>query len=93
MNSAIVKTLSLFVNEYLLHCTPQSDKIVRPEYIEHQLAHTARDPTGRAYNRTAHLEERKKMMQQWGDYLDGLKTARRGLVIQASFFLAYRYSL
>jgi hypothetical protein len=53
MNSAIVKTLSLFVNEYLLHCMPQSDKIVRPEYMEHQPAHTMRDPTGRAYNRTA----------------------------------------
>ncbi|MES2616035.1 MAG: integrase arm-type DNA-binding domain-containing protein [Bdellovibrionota bacterium] len=46
---------------------------VRPDFIEHQLAHAVRDPNGRAYNRTAHLEERKKMMQQWADYLDGLK--------------------
>ncbi len=46
---------------------------VRPEYIEHQLAHAVRDPNGRAYNRTTHLEERKKMMQLWSDYLDGLK--------------------
>ena len=46
---------------------------VRPDYIEHQLAHAVRDPNGRAYNRTAHLGERKKMMQQWADYLDGLK--------------------
>jgi len=46
---------------------------VRPDYIEHQLAHAVRDPNGRAYNRTAHLEERRKMMQQWADYLDGLK--------------------
>ncbi len=45
---------------------------VRPDYIEHQLAHAVRDPNGRAYNRTAHLEERRKMMQQWADYLDGL---------------------
>ncbi len=52
---------------------------VRVEYIEHQLAHTVRDPNGRAYNRTAHLEERKKMMQQWGDYLDGLKTGAQVL--------------
>jgi integrase len=52
---------------------------VRVEYIEHQLAHTVRDPNGRAYNRTAHLEERKKMMQQWGDYLDGLKTGAKVL--------------
>lgn len=45
----------------------------RPDYIEHQLAHSVRDPNGRAYNRTAHLPERKKMMQRWADYLDGLK--------------------
>lgn len=46
---------------------------VRPDIIEHQLAHAVRDPNGRAYNRTAHLSERKKMMQDWADYLDGLK--------------------
>jgi len=46
----------------------------RPDFIEHQLAHAVRDPNGRAYNRTAHLAERRKMMQQWADYLDKLKT-------------------
>jgi integrase len=46
---------------------------VRPDFIEHQLAHAVRDPNGRAYNRTAHLPERKKMMQDWADYLDKLK--------------------
>ena len=46
---------------------------VRPDLIEHQLAHAVRDPNGRAYNRTAHLPERRKMMQQWADYLDKLK--------------------
>ena len=45
----------------------------RPDYIEHQLAHAVRDPLGRAYNRTAHLLERRKMMQAWADYLDGLR--------------------
>ncbi len=50
---------------------------VRPEFIEHQLAHAVRDPNGRAYNRTAHLNERKKMMQQWSDYLDGLKAGAK----------------
>jgi len=45
---------------------------VRPDYIEHQLAHAVRDPNGRAYNRTSHLPERKKMMQDWADYLDKL---------------------
>lgn len=42
----------------------------RPDYIEHQLAHAVRDPNGRAYNRTSHLAERRKMMQAWADYLD-----------------------
>jgi len=46
---------------------------IRPDFIEHQLAHAVRDPNGRAYNRTAHLEERRKMMQKWADYLDELK--------------------
>jgi integrase len=45
----------------------------RPDLIEHQLAHAVKDPNGRAYNRTAHLAERRKMMQAWADYLDGLK--------------------
>jgi integrase len=46
---------------------------VRVDFIEHQLAHAVRDPNGRAYNRTAHLNERHAMMQIWADYLDGLK--------------------
>lgn len=46
---------------------------VRPDLIEHQLAHAVRDPNGRAYNRTAHLQERRKMMQKWADYIDSLK--------------------
>lgn len=49
----------------------------RPDFIEHQLAHAVRDPNGRAYNRTAHLAERRKMMQAWSNYLDGL---RQGVV-------------
>jgi len=52
---------------------------VRPEYIEHQLAHSVRDPNGRAYNRTAHLDERKKMMSLWADYLDGLRAGAKVL--------------
>ncbi|HGC5726846.1 TPA: tyrosine-type recombinase/integrase [Legionella pneumophila] len=47
---------------------------VRPDFIEHQLGHAVRDPLGRAYNRTKHLAERKKMMQDWADYLDELKS-------------------
>lgn len=45
----------------------------RPDFIEHQLAHAVRDPNGRAYNRTAHLDARRHMMQAWADYLDEIK--------------------
>ncbi|HEV7270712.1 tyrosine-type recombinase/integrase [Pseudoxanthomonas sp.] len=45
----------------------------RPDYIEQQLAHAVRDPNGRAYNRTAHLPERRKMMASWADHLDSLR--------------------
>lgn len=50
---------------------------VRPEYIEHQLAHAVRDANGRAYNRTSHLKDRCAMMQLWADYLDGLKVGAK----------------
>src|SRR5262249_7933625 len=47
----------------------------RPDYIEQQLAHTVRDPLGRAYNRTAYFAERRKMMQAWADYLETLRAS------------------
>lgn len=56
---------------------------VRPDFIEHQLAHAVRDPNGRAYNRTAHLAERRKMMQLWSDYLDKLKSGAEIIPLRA----------
>ncbi len=53
----------------------------RPDLIEHQLAHAVRDPNGRAYNRTSHLPERRKMMQAWADYLDGLRADISGTIV------------
>ena len=42
---------------------------VRPEVIEHQLAHRVPDALGSAYNRTQFLSERHKLMQVWADWL------------------------
>ncbi|MFC6842080.1 tyrosine-type recombinase/integrase [Xanthomonas theicola] len=53
----------------------------RPDLIEHQLAHAVRDPNGRAYNRTSHLPERRKMMQAWADYLDVLGADKGNVVV------------
>lgn len=47
----------------------------RVDWIEHQLAHAVKDANGRAYNRTAHLAGRTKMMQGWADYLERLRSA------------------
>ena len=52
----------------------------RIDWIEHQLARAVKDPTGTAYNRTAHLEGRRQMMQGWADYLDHLRDVSLGLV-------------
>ena len=56
----------------------------RPDFIEHQLAHAVRDPNGRAYNRTAHLAERRKMMQDWADYLGKIKAGVKFIPIHQS---------
>lgn len=57
----------------------------RPDYIEHQLAQAVCDPNGRAYNRTTHLPERRKMMQGWADYLESLKTGGNVIAIKAKY--------
>lgn len=41
--------------------------------IERQLAHAEGDEVRAAYNYAQYLPERRKMMQAWADYLDGLK--------------------
>lgn len=43
-----------------------------PDVIEAQLAHKAAGPLGEAYNRAQHLTKRKKMMQQWANYIDSV---------------------
>lgn len=44
----------------------------RPDVIERQLAHAEKNAVRAAYHRSQYLEERKVMMQQWGDHLDTL---------------------
>ncbi len=44
----------------------------RPDVIERQLAHSERNTVRAAYNHAQYLPERRKMMQWWADYLDGV---------------------
>ena len=57
---------------------------VKPEVIEHQLAHKVPDALGTAYNRTKFLKERKAMMQLWADYLDKLKAGAEVIPLRES---------
>jgi len=43
------------------------------DVIEIQLAHIERNAIRAAYNYAQYLPERRRMMQHWADYLDGLK--------------------
>jgi hypothetical protein len=43
------------------------------KYAEMQLAHVVPDFNGTAYNRTEFEDDRVRMMQEWADYLDGLR--------------------
>ncbi|MGD9947675.1 MAG: tyrosine-type recombinase/integrase [Desulfobulbus sp.] len=43
------------------------------DVIERQLAHKERNSVKAAYNYAQHLQERRKMMQAWADYLDALE--------------------
>jgi integrase len=43
-----------------------------PDVIELQLAHLVGSKVRRAYNRAEHLNERRKMMQWWSDYIESL---------------------
>ncbi|WP_175725594.1 tyrosine-type recombinase/integrase [Burkholderia ambifaria] len=56
---------------------------VKPEVIEHQLAHRVPDNLGTAYNRTKFLKERRMMMQQWADYLDQVKQGAQVMPLPA----------
>jgi integrase len=58
----------------------------RTDWIEQQTGHTVKDANGAAYNRTRYLEQRKDMIQHWGDYLDELKhQTLSGNVITGTF--------
>jgi integrase len=52
-----------------------------PDLIELQLAHAERNKVRAAYNRAQRLPERRKMMQAWADYLEGLRNGTSGNVV------------
>ena len=52
--------------------------------IERQLAHAERNSVRAAYNYAEFMPERKKMMQSWADYLDGIKAGALIIPLRAT---------
>jgi integrase len=67
-----------------LAMTTIQEKLKYPhDVVDRQLAHAPRNKVDAAYDRTKYLDERRKMMQEWADYLD--TTANGGKVIVGKF--------
>jgi integrase len=52
------------------------------QHIEAQLNHVDRNETRACYNRAKYLEQRRKMLEAWADYLDGLKSGAKVIPIR-----------
>lgn len=65
-----------------LASTLLNEKGYAPDVIERQLAHEDQDKIRSAYNRAEYLLERKKMMQEYADLLEGMKENNRNNIIK-----------
>jgi integrase len=68
-----------------LASTILNEKNYPPDVIERQLAHEDGDKIRAAYNRAEYLLERKKMMQEYADYLDNIQKKVGKNVTQTTF--------
>lgn len=58
-----------------LASTILNEKGYSPDVIERQLSHDEKDKVRSAYNRAEYLLERKKMMQDYADLIDGIRNS------------------
>ena len=65
-----------------LASTILNEKGYPPDVIERQLAHQDDDKIRAAYNRAEHLLERKKMMQEYADWLEALTISEGNKVLK-----------
>ena len=61
----------------------RSSSSVNPDVIEAQLAHGKSGPLGDAYDRAEFMAQRRTMMAQWTDYLEGLRRGQSELARDA----------
>ena len=60
------------------------EKGYKTELVERQLSHGDRNAMRAAYNFAEYLPERRRMMQDWADYLDGLARGAKVVNIRAA---------
>lgn len=54
------------------------------DVIEAQLAHGKAGPLGTAYDRAEYMAQRRRMMTEWADYLDRLRTGAEVILLRES---------
>jgi integrase len=67
-----------------LASTNLNEQGYHPDLIELQLSHAERNKVRAAYNKAQRLPERRKMMQSWADYLDGLRAGANVVPLRKS---------
>lgn len=71
---ALMRAIDGYTGGFIsMACTLLNEQGWNRDAIERQLAHSERDQVRAAYNYADYLPERRKMMQAWADYLDGLR--------------------
>jgi integrase len=60
--------------------TALNEKGYEPDWVERQLAHGDPDTIRGTYNKAHYLDQRRKMMQEWADYLDKLRSGTANVV-------------
>ena len=56
----------------------------RHEVVDRQLAHLPKSIVDQAYDRATFISERKKMMQDWADFIDSLTLEKEKLVVKTN---------
>jgi len=60
--------------------TALNERGYEPDWVERQLAHGDPDTIRGTYNKAVYLDQRRKMMQEWADYLDALRSGKTNVV-------------
>jgi Phage integrase family. len=83
-----VRTLDLNVRNFVIHCFRRTartllyEKGYNSDWVKKCLAHKIGGVRG-VYNRAQYLNQRRKMLQSWADFVDAqIETGRKVIIVQ-----------